>query len=291
MHHDLQITRLRSLAAVVDSGGFRRAAEELCVTQPAISQQIRHLSRLIKAPVFVSTRRDIVLSPEGAELLAYSRRMLALNDEIVKRFVFSSRDDTAITFGVADQLGESFSEILRRLSAAQSGAMVTLHTDHGDALRQGIGEGKVDLALLLNQPAPATAREVHHLGNLKLNWFGRPDMGDELPLVLFREPCAFRGSTIQALESAGLRWRIGYECSDLTSLLGAVKAGMGVACLIANGDKLWSLPVIDNLTLPSPPSAVPLNLAVSTKGPTGAAFRIIKSAVQQALSDYPFELT
>src|SRR5437588_12908085 len=71
MYHDLQINRLRALVTVVDLGGFRKAAAALHITQPAVSQQIRQLGTLIKGPVFVSTARQLQLSPQGQELLGY----------------------------------------------------------------------------------------------------------------------------------------------------------------------------------------------------------------------------
>lgn len=289
MYQDLQINRLRSLVTIVDTGGFRRAAEELCVTQPAISQQIRHLSRLIKAPVFLTTGRELTLSSEGQELLAYSRRMVAFNDEIVDRFTTTQIPGRTVRLGVADQLGESFPELLRQMSTALPDTVVALHAGSGDDLQREVGNGRLDMALLLNQQAPSTSREVHHLGNLRLGWFGLPLLQEELPLALFTEPCSFRGGIVETMEAAHRLWRIGYECSDLTSLRGAVNAGMGVACLIANSDEVWSVPKADESELPAPPTSAPLTLAVSGRGPSGATLRIMKSAVRRALAGYPFD--
>lgn len=289
MYQDLQINRLRSLVTVVETGGFRRAAEELCVTQPAVSQQIQHLSRFIKGPVFLTTGRDLTLSPAGEELLAYARRMIALNDEIVERFSAPQNQGRTVTIGVADQLRESMPELLRQMSAALPHTAVTVRTGNGYALHQEIGTGRIDMALLLNQPAPATVREVHHMGNLKLGWFGRPMTRGELPLALFTEPCPFRGEIVEAFDSAKKPWRIGYECSDLPSLHAGVKAGLGVACLLANGADLWSVPTSDGLELPTPPASAPLTMAVALKGPAGPTLRIVREAVRRSLADYPFD--
>lgn len=156
MHHDLQINRLRALVTVVDLGGFRRAAEALHVTQPAISQQIRQLSSLIKEPVFLSTGRDLRLSTSGEELLGYARRLVAVNDEVVERFM-PPTGDTRLSIGVDDQLAEALPEILASLSYRMPHTRISVRTGLSETLEGQVVSGQLDLALLL-QPCPRAPR-------------------------------------------------------------------------------------------------------------------------------------
>ncbi len=55
---------------------------------------------------------------------------------------------------------------------------------------------------------------------------------DPLPLVLFTEPCCWRGLMLASLSSAGRRHRIAFESGSLTVVQAAVRAGLGVTALM-----------------------------------------------------------
>jgi DNA-binding transcriptional LysR family regulator len=79
---------LRDLAvflAVEREGSFGRAAGELLVTQPAVSERIRQLERVVGRPVFERSARGVVLTPTGEALLPYARRCVALADEALEQ--------------------------------------------------------------------------------------------------------------------------------------------------------------------------------------------------------------
>lgn len=153
MHHDLQVNRLRALLTVVDLGGFRRAAEALHVTQPAVSQQIRQLNGLIKGPIFTSTGRNLRLSTQGEELLGYARRIVALNDEAVDRFVPATGHER-LSIGIVNQLAEALPEFLRLVTRRLPQARVSVRTGLSEALEAQVSTGQLDLALLLQTDSP-----------------------------------------------------------------------------------------------------------------------------------------
>lgn len=289
MYHDLQINRLRALVTVVDLGGFRRAAESLHVTQPAISQQIRQLANLVKGPIFLSTRRDdLRLSPKGEELLGYARRIVALNDEAVDRFV-PPAGKIRLSVGVSDQLAEILPDILALLTKGMPQAQVGVRTGMSETLETQVVNGRLDLAVLLQPSAQLAVPTNQELGRVRMDWFGRPACGEgaELPLTLFTEPCSLRSHIVETFDASAMPWRVAYEGAELVGLRAAVKAGLGVACLVANGDELWGLPRTQ-LELPNPPGPLPVSMAVSAGASSPGFVRLAKRAVKSALNDYPF---
>ena len=70
--------------AVERHGSFGRAASELMVTQPAVSERIRHLERVVGRSLFDRTTRGAVLTPAGRGLLPYAHRCAALADEALE---------------------------------------------------------------------------------------------------------------------------------------------------------------------------------------------------------------
>ncbi|MER8231390.1 LysR substrate-binding domain-containing protein [Streptomyces sp. NPDC094049] len=288
MHHDLQINRLRTLVAVVDLGGFRRAAESLHITQPAVSQQIRQLSGLIRSPVFASTGRNLRLSPRGEELLRYARRMVALNDEAVDRFI-PQAGHVMLSVGVSSQLGEVLPEFLRVLNRGMPQVQLSVRTGSSEELAAQLTGGQLDAALLLQAEPTGPGTDSVELGRMRLAWFGRPAHGEReaVPLALFPEPCTLRGRVRDALDAAGIAWRVSYESGELIGLRSAAKAGLGMTCLVANGDELWGLAPSVRPGLPAPPEPLPVTLAVATGAVPEGFTDIAEKALRQALRSYP----
>src|SRR6266566_1252295 len=81
---ELDLQDLAVFLAVHRQGSFGRAATELLVTQPAVSERIRHLERVLTRSVFERTARGALLTPTGEVLVPYARRCLALAEETVE---------------------------------------------------------------------------------------------------------------------------------------------------------------------------------------------------------------
>ena len=81
----LQLRHLRYLVAVAEAGTFTRAAEQLFIAQPTLSQQIARLEQLVGAPLLVRGRDGVWLTTAGAVLLDVSRDVLSLVDHGVSR--------------------------------------------------------------------------------------------------------------------------------------------------------------------------------------------------------------
>ena len=63
-----------------------RAAEELFITQPAVTKHINALEKQLGVPLFVRRRNAVALTPQGELLLGYVRRLLALYAELNDAF-------------------------------------------------------------------------------------------------------------------------------------------------------------------------------------------------------------
>lgn len=72
----VSLKQLRYFLAIAETGSFRRAADHLGVTQPALTAQIAALETALALQLFERSRRGAALSPEGRELLGSARRVL-----------------------------------------------------------------------------------------------------------------------------------------------------------------------------------------------------------------------
>lgn len=80
----LELRDLAVFLAVERHGSFGRAAGELMVSQPAVSERIRHLERVVGRPLFVRSARGVVATPAGAALLPYAERCASLGEEALE---------------------------------------------------------------------------------------------------------------------------------------------------------------------------------------------------------------
>jgi DNA-binding transcriptional LysR family regulator len=81
----VELRHLRYLVAVADAGTFTRAAEQLFIAQPTLSQQVRRLEQIVGTPLLRRRRDGVALTAAGAVLLDAARDLLSLVDHGVSR--------------------------------------------------------------------------------------------------------------------------------------------------------------------------------------------------------------
>ncbi|MGK4580257.1 LysR family transcriptional regulator [Kitasatospora sp. HPMI-4] len=283
MYRNLDVSQLRTLVTIMSAGGFRRAAEKLSLTQPAVSQHIRRLEAVLGGPVFAHTGRRLELTPAGRELFDYARRIIALNDEAVAR-ISAPHEIAEFSVGVCPQLEGALPDFLSGLMELLPGVRPTVHLGLGEPLAEQVASGELDAGLLLRPPRAGGAR---FLGAMRLAWFGAdpaPATGP-VPLALCRQPCNLRRHALDTLGAHDLPWRITYEGPDLAGLRAAVAVGLGVSCLLANADDLWGLRRLPAGALPVP-EPMPVSLSVAPQTPVAVADAAFRAA-RHALRAYP----
>lgn len=69
----LNLNKLEIFAAVVRTGSFSAAAQQLLLTQPGVSQHMQELEAGLGTRLFVRGRRGVTLTPAGERLADYTR--------------------------------------------------------------------------------------------------------------------------------------------------------------------------------------------------------------------------
>src|SRR5262245_19808162 len=107
MNLDIDPTLWRSLVAVADHGGFTRAARRLNRTQSAVSMQIRRLEDAAGVALFERGATEVRLTRAGEGMVAYARRILALQDEALAD-VAGRRVAGLVRLGTMDDYATTF---------------------------------------------------------------------------------------------------------------------------------------------------------------------------------------
>ena len=100
---DLELELLRTFLRVVSRGSLRKAALACNLTQPAISQQIRRLEKVVGDKLFIRGRDGVSLTPKGELLLTHAHIALELSQETLRK-LHGEDVRTPIALGVSTQL-------------------------------------------------------------------------------------------------------------------------------------------------------------------------------------------
>ncbi|WP_395673743.1 LysR substrate-binding domain-containing protein [Inquilinus sp.] len=225
---------LRGFATGMELGSFAKAAEKLGRSTSAVSAQLRRLEEQAGTPIFRKAGRGLALTEAGETMLAYARRLLALNDEAAAA-VHGIDLQGWVRLGLSEDFGEALlPAVLGRFTRAHPKVRIEARIARSFDLLDRVGSGQLDLALAWGDGGALPHCE--RVAELPARWVG-PASGDgvfgssadePLPLAVLEAPCLLRTAATTALDRAGIPWRLAFVSPSLGGLWAAVAAGLGV---------------------------------------------------------------
>ena len=234
---------LKTFVAIVETGSFSKAAQRVFRTPSAVSMQVKKMEELLGVTVFDRDSRSVRLTTDGEVLLSYAKRILALNREMMARFVTPDMAGT-VRFGAPDDYGvRLIPHILRMFAASHPNVTVDVVIDGSAQLKQRFAAGTLDVALfnaLVHDPMEPNTEIVleEHLV-----WAGArggtAHLRSPLPLAMWEQGCSWRTNAVEALERQGIEYRVGYMSANYAVQTAAVAADLAIApipLLLIEGD-------------------------------------------------------
>ncbi|MEP2530832.1 LysR family transcriptional regulator [Shimia sp.] len=242
---NLDVTTLRSFVAVADLGGVTKAAGFLHLTQSAVSMQLKRLEELIGVQLLDRSGRGIALTPAGEQMLGYARRMVTLNDEIMRRLT-DDEFEGEVSLGVPhDIVYPAIPRVLQQFNAAFPRVKVHLYSSFTLGLKQQFQKGEMDLILTTEGEKP---EDAEGLVKLPLSWIGAPGGASwrRRPLQFASgRHCLFRPRALAALDKAGIEWESALETESDRTVEATIAADLGVGAMI-EGTEPMQMEVIDH---------------------------------------------
>ncbi|MEN3145824.1 LysR family transcriptional regulator [Neorhizobium sp. IRAMC:178] len=223
---------LRTFVAIAETGNFSTAADAVLRTPSAVSMQIKKLEEQLKTVLFLRDARSVSLTQHGEMLLSYARRMLALSNEAVSRFVMPELSGV-VRLGAPDDIAERLlPKVLKDFGESFPGIMVDVTVDMSLALRKRMDEQRLDLALINCATRPfSTAGEMIHTE--RLVWAGAKCgtayLRDPLPISVWEDGCVWRQDAIAQLEKHKRTYRIAYASAHTMAQRAAVLSDLAIA--------------------------------------------------------------
>ncbi len=242
---NLDVTTLRSFVAVADMGGVTKAAGFLHLTQSAVSMQLKRLEELIGVSLLDRSGRGIALTPDGEQMLGYARRMVTLNDEIMRRLSHDEFEGT-VSLGVPhDIVYPAIPRVMQQFNAAFPRVKVNLLSSFTIELKQMFAKGEIDLILTTESNTPESSEG---LCELPLDWIGAPGGASwrRRPIRFASgRQCLFRQRAISELDRAGIEWDSAVETESDRTVEATIAADLGIGAMIV-GTEPRHLEVIDH---------------------------------------------
>jgi DNA-binding transcriptional LysR family regulator len=236
--------KLRVFRVVADTLNFRRAADELHLTQPAVTSQIKTLEEGLGIALFDRIGRDITLTPAGITLLQYVRQIEALTNEAVAALApFGGQEGIDLRIGASHTIAiYLLPKLLPRLVSEWPKLRIHVIAGSTNEVLHGLTSHEISVGLI-ESPAFRPELKTEVFGEDELALIVRPDhrwtkksvlRAAELvqaPILLREEGSGMRRFVEEYLERNGLlrqQLQTPIDMNSTEAILSAVEAGLGV---------------------------------------------------------------
>ena len=241
---DIGLKDLQTFLAVAELGSFSRAAEQLNLSQPSISNRVRRLEEKLLVRLLDRTTRRVELTQQGRRLYLQAQTVLRGLHELLQEFSSDAlmRDRQVRVAATLMVATIGLPPVLRRFHDANPSVSVSLHDlTPAQALEQVV-DGRCDMAVMaLAEPTPNVSFEplgtdpcvvVTPLGHPLLNYDAAP-LVEVLKYAILSPNghASLRRAILAAAEAQGLAVRIAPEAlnvGNVYTLLAMAAAGLGI---------------------------------------------------------------
>src|SRR5882757_6877569 len=151
MRTTFDIAALRMIVAGAELGSFARAADRLGRSQSAVSMQLKKLEEQTGKALFRRSGRGLVPTEAGDALLAYARRIIALNDEAAASL--GAAPAASVRLGLPQDFAEDvLPDVILRFAKKWPLMQVEAHIGRNYALWQDVESGRLDAAISFVAP-------------------------------------------------------------------------------------------------------------------------------------------
>ena len=140
----------RIFYVVAKTGNITKAADELMISQPAISKCIKHLEEQLGGQLFVRTKRGVVLTEEGKEFYRYIKHAIEYINNAENKFSEMINLDTGtIRIGCSTTLTKNFlMPFLEKFHKDYPKIKIQIETHISTELLSRLKQGLIDLVIL-----------------------------------------------------------------------------------------------------------------------------------------------
>ena len=239
----LNLNHLRVFLAVARKLSFSRAAEELFISQPAVSRQVHDLEKEVGARLFGQTGNRVYLTEAGRLVYAYAQKLFDVEAEMMRALQeLEEMGRGTLRLGATDTAGiYLLPPVVAAFQQRYPGVEVSLAIAHDGEVEEMLLANDLDLGFVSSTERPGIQARPYAVDRLLLIVApGHPFAGEEKvapgelekETLLLREPgSGTRRLLEETLREAGITPRRTIELRGCEAVKRGVAAGMGVAVI------------------------------------------------------------
>jgi len=240
---NITLRQLKVFSAVARHLSFTRAAEELCLTQPAVSMQVKQLENQLDVALFEQLGKKIYLTETGREVYQYARLIAQQLEELETVLAnLSGLEQGKLRISVATTANYFAPSLLGTFCQRFPGVTVSLDVTNRQTLLHQLSENEVDM-VIMGQPPVEMELEAWPFMENPLVVVARPDHPlaptHQIPLqrmeqetFLVRESGSGTRSAMQRFfDQHQVKIHTGMEVSSDEAIKQSVQAGLGLGVL------------------------------------------------------------
>ncbi len=238
------LRQLQVFEAIVRLGSFTRAAEELFLTQPTVSMQIKKLADSLGLPLFEHVGRNVRPTEAGLELYQSCRRIFeTLANLEMKLADLKGIRRGRLRLGVITTAQYFTPEVLGEFCQLYPGIEVALKVSNRERIIERINANEDDLYIMGQAPLEHLPVETHSFAPNPLVVMAprnHPLVGQknipltrlaEEPLILREPGSGIRDATLKVFERIGVRPQVRMELGSNEAIKHAIVGGLGISVL------------------------------------------------------------
>lgn len=305
---NMTLRQMRVFAAVARHLSFTRAARELHLTQPAVSQQVKLLEAEVGLPLFEQIGRKVHLAPAGVELLRYTEQAMELLRQASESLsAMRGLKRGVLKLGAVSTAKYFAPSLLSAFTPAYPEVTIEFAVGNREEIIQQLAANEIDLVIMgrppreletvaepfAKHPLVLIASPTHPLATkrrIRLNQL-------EAEHFLIREEgSGTRASMERVFGERGFPFRVSMEVSSNETIKQAVMANMGISFISSHTVGLelaaGKLVILDVVGLPIIRDWYVIHLRDKTLAPIPAAFRAFllehgAGIIQKTVGDLP----
>ena len=253
----MRYVQLRAFHYVAISGGFSRAASELLLTQPAISDQVRKLEEEYDTLLFNRQRKQVVLTEAGERLLAVTRRMFEMENQALE-LLSESRSLRAGTLRIVADAAHHVLHIMGEFRRRYQGVHVTVRSGNTETVIKSLFNYEADIGVVGEVPAgrdfeiiTLNATPIIAFAAADFDLGGRRSLSfadlATMPLVIRERGSKTRKRLEDGAADAGIRLKYAIEAEGREAVREIVASGAGLGFVseaeFGNDGRLMRIPI------------------------------------------------
>lgn len=138
-----------SIVKIAELGSFTKAADELCITQPAISQHVRIMESELGTKLFNRTKNEVELTESGRLVVKYLKRMIGLSNNMVQALRDEKTKMTSVSVGITHTVESSMIiEAMASYANSMENLSIKVISDTAEKLKRMLKNYELDFLII-----------------------------------------------------------------------------------------------------------------------------------------------